>query len=222
MLIILTNNSPGGRPCIAVRGSCHLPEGSLHTHLLYLVDTGAAISLLPYSSHLYPSGPKIVNASGEKIPSWHFVQKKMQFGSHSFTQNFLQAKVDQPVLGIAFLSKNSLTIDCNKGRVIFPSYISSFSFPVHSATSPSPTLSSTSPSPSLTSTPPPFTSFPPDIAQLLFRFPSVTTPASSRWPTPSHATRHHIHTTGPPISSRARRLTPEQLLLPSNRNKFSI
>ncbi len=28
----------------------------------------------------------------------------------------------------------------------------------------------------------------------------------------SEAPRHHIHTTGPPISSRARRLLPEQLL----------
>jgi hypothetical protein len=135
------------------------------------------------------------------------------FGSHYFTQNFLQAKVNQPILGIDFLSKNSLAIDCNKGRVVFPSFDSRFSFPVHSATPPAPSLSSPSPTPSLTSpTPPPVASFSPDIAQLLFCFPSVTTLISSRWPTPSHSTRHHIHTTGLPISSRAHRLSPEQLL----------
>jgi hypothetical protein len=124
--------SPSGAPLIYLKDR--------RTHTSYLVDTGAAISLLPYSSHLYPSGPKSVNASGEKIPSWHFVQKKLQFGSHSFTQNFLQAKVSQPISGIDFLSENSLTIDCNKGRVIFPSSIACYSFPVHSAISPSPTL----------------------------------------------------------------------------------
>jgi hypothetical protein len=97
--------------------------------------------------------------------------------------------------------------------VIFSSSNSCYSFPVHSATPPSPSLSYPSPTPSLPSpTPPPVASFPPDIAQLLFHFPSVPTPVSSRWPTPSHSTRHHIHTTGPAISSHAHHLSPEQLL----------
>jgi hypothetical protein len=95
-----------GRPriAVAVRGPSHLPQGPLH-HTSYLLDSGAAVSLLPYSSPLYPSGPAIVNTSGENIPSRNFVQKTLHFGSHCFSQKFLQAKVNKPISGIDFLSQ---------------------------------------------------------------------------------------------------------------------
>ncbi len=63
--------SPSGAPLIYLKDP--------RTHTSYLVDTGAAVSLLPYSSPLYP-------------PSCHFVQKKLHFGSHSLTQNFCKQK----------------------------------------------------------------------------------------------------------------------------------
>jgi hypothetical protein len=55
-----TSPSPSGLPLIYLKDR--------RTHTSYLVDTGAAVSLLPYSSPLYPSGPKIFNASGKKFP----------------------------------------------------------------------------------------------------------------------------------------------------------
>jgi hypothetical protein len=49
------------------------------------------------------------------------------------------------------------------------------------------------------------------ISSLLGRFPSVTSPPTSSWPKPKHQTKHFLHTTGPPLFSRSRRLSPEQL-----------
>jgi hypothetical protein len=43
------------------------------THTSYLVETGAAVSLL---YPLHPSGPAIINGGGH-IPSWSFLQKQL-------------------------------------------------------------------------------------------------------------------------------------------------
>ena len=62
-----------------------------------------------------------------------------------------------------------------------------------------------SPSPSLQSHEPAN-----EFAALLRDFPSVTQPCISERPV-QHNVTHHIRTTGPPVSARARRLAPEQL-----------
>jgi hypothetical protein len=61
----------------------------------------------------------LVNANGSTIPSWNFVKKQLKFGNHCFTHSFLQAKVAQPILGVDFLSRHSLAIDCNSSRVLY-------------------------------------------------------------------------------------------------------
>jgi hypothetical protein len=63
------------------------------TNTRYLVDTGAALSLIPFSSSSPASGPTIVNANGKLIPSWNFVSKNVHFNSMQFSHSFLQAKV---------------------------------------------------------------------------------------------------------------------------------
>jgi hypothetical protein len=50
----------------------HLTDNT--TRIRYLVDSGAALSLLPHRSMLPPSGPLIINANGGQIPSWQFWQ----------------------------------------------------------------------------------------------------------------------------------------------------
>ena len=47
---------------------------------------------------------------------------------------------------------------------------------------------------------------------LLAEFPSVTKPCASAQPV-RHTITHHIHTTGPPVHARARRLPPDQLTI---------
>ena len=53
------SSPPTGAPLIYLKDRC--------SHISYLVDTGAAISLVPYKSPLKASGPVIVNVSGQKI-----------------------------------------------------------------------------------------------------------------------------------------------------------
>jgi hypothetical protein len=49
------------------------------------------------------------------------------------------------------------------------------------------------------------------VLALLNRYPSVTCPSLTTWPTPRHHTTHAIHTSCQPIAARARRLSPEQM-----------
>jgi hypothetical protein len=180
----------------------HLTDDT--TRVRYLVDSSAALSLLPHRSLLPPSGPLIINANGGNIPSWQFVDRQLHFGSNRFTHSFLQANVSQPILGADFLQQTKAIIDFHLGRVCFP-------LP-HSPLSPPPSPSVPSVFPSIpTSSVALSPHLAPDIACLLKRFPTVTSPPSSLWPQPTHTTTHSIHTTGPPISARARRLSSAQL-----------
>ena len=109
---IYTSPSPSGADLIFLKDSV--------SHTNYLVDTGAAISLVPFNSSLAATGPAIVNANGSAIPSWNFVRKQLKFGKHSFVHSFLQAKVSQPILGLDFLSRHGISVDCKASRVLFP------------------------------------------------------------------------------------------------------
>jgi hypothetical protein len=64
-----------------------------HTHKSYLVDKGAALSLLLRMSQLPSSGPSIVNANGDAISSWQFVFKNLSSSKNLFIHNFLQTNV---------------------------------------------------------------------------------------------------------------------------------
>jgi hypothetical protein len=107
------------------------------SHSKYLVDTGAALSLLPFKSSQPSSGPKLCNANGKPISSWKFVEKTLQFGKHTFKHLFLQADVSQAIIGLDFLHANSITIDAKKSPSTFSrcfpsqSPFSHASFPSH-------------------------------------------------------------------------------------------
>jgi hypothetical protein len=98
------------------------------THITYLVDTGAALSLIPHRSPLPSSGPSIVNANGDAIPSWQFVSKNLRFGSNNFVHYFPQENISQPIIGMDFWSLHSLTIDVSRGEV--PSSYLSLPLPI--------------------------------------------------------------------------------------------
>jgi hypothetical protein len=184
----------------------HLTDDT--THVRYLVDSGAALSLLPHRSMLPPSGLLIINANGGNIPSWQFVDRHLHFGNNRFTHSFLQANVSQPILGADFLQQAKATIDFNLGRVCFP-------LPTPPLPPQPPSLPSVSPSlpaSSVALSP----QIAPDIAHLLKQFPSVISPPPSHWPQPAHNTTHAIHTTGPPLSARARHLSSAQLNVAKN------
>jgi hypothetical protein len=53
------------------------------TNDMYLVDSGATLSIVPCSQNSSPSGPLLKGADGQPIPSWGFIQKTV------FKANFL-------------------------------------------------------------------------------------------------------------------------------------
>jgi hypothetical protein len=80
----------------------HLTDDITRVH--YLVDSGAALSLLPHRSLLPPSGRPIINANGGNIPSWQFVDRPLHFGNNCFTHPFLQANVPSPFWALIFFN----------------------------------------------------------------------------------------------------------------------
>jgi len=170
----------------------------------FLVDTGAARSLLPHWSSSPPSGPPLVGAGGRAIASWDTVPTTVQFGAHSFTFNFLKAAVTRPILGNDFLACHKLIVDPSRGCVAFARCLT-----VIGGTSPSSSSASSSSSPasSIISS---LQEVDPVIRQLLAEFPSTLTADLSQH-VPLHGVEHVIETTGPPVFAKARRLDAEKL-----------
>ena len=92
-------------PSLCDRTSCQL----------YLVDTGADISVFPATekdNFRCSSSPPPRAANGSVIKTYGTVIKSLNFlGGSSFTQKFVVAKVSKPILGVDFLFANDLLID---------------------------------------------------------------------------------------------------------------
>jgi hypothetical protein len=125
----------GGKQCVLplghttpVGGDCHVPY-QIHTatamsfshgsdlmflrdsyKLNFLVDSGASLSIIPFSSSLMPFGPKLLGANGTSIPTWGFQTKTSIIGTNTFEHEFLLAKVAVPILGLDFFMKFQLSI----------------------------------------------------------------------------------------------------------------
>jgi hypothetical protein len=59
--------------------------------VLYLVDTGAVYSVIPFTSTAPPSGPAITAADGTAIPCWGWRAVTVTAGGQTFKWNFLLA-----------------------------------------------------------------------------------------------------------------------------------
>ena len=71
----------------------------------FLVDTGAACSILPHHSSQPPANLKLVAADGRKIFTWGKKVCKVNFNKTDYSYTFVLAAVSQPILGIDFLQK---------------------------------------------------------------------------------------------------------------------
>ena len=81
------------------------------TNQKFLVDTGAAYSVIPFSSKEPPHGPAICTADKSPIPCWGVAEKVISAGGQSFEWSFLKAKVAFPILGADFLQHFDLWVD---------------------------------------------------------------------------------------------------------------
>ena len=77
----------------------------------FLVDTGAALSLLPSQQSIPPGPRRLRQADGSNLPSWGRRIVPLQFGGHTFSWPFLLAAVDRPIIGADFIAKHSWVVD---------------------------------------------------------------------------------------------------------------
>jgi hypothetical protein len=84
----------------------------------FLVDTGAAFSILPHQSLKPAAGQGLVGPNGSVIRCWGESVVKLQLAGQHFTWNFLLADVSMAILGIDFLQTHNLMVDPSNCRLV--------------------------------------------------------------------------------------------------------
>ncbi len=162
----------------------------------FLVDTGAAVSVLPHTSRAPSSGTPLIGADGKSIPSWGTVKKTLTFGLRTFLCSFILAAVSKPILGMDFLATNKLLVDPSSRQVLDADSLCPLSEP---ASPPAHSRLAAA-----------LCHVAPAVRNLIASFPSIIGDGSGT-PSPKHGVKHSIETTGRPVFSKARRLDPDKL-----------
>jgi hypothetical protein len=178
----------------ALGGLVYLQDSK--TNQKFLVDTSAAISVLPHTSKEPSSGPPLLGADGKTIPSWGSVRKTLNFGIGTFLCTFILVSVSKPILGVDFLSANRLLVDPHFGQVLDANTLD----PISGSRS-SPHKSGLAAS---------LCHMTPAVRALLASFPAIVGDGSGT-PNPKHGVFPSIETTGRPVFAKARRLDLEKL-----------
>ena len=140
----------------------HRPLLYLHDQLSnrrFLVDSGAAISVMPYKWNSFPITSSLVSAGGHAIKSWGTRSIPLCFSGRRFLWSFLLADVTKPIIGAEL-------------HLLDPSSI--------------------------------------NFIDVLNEFPEVTSSTFAALK-PAHGVKHFVHTEGPPVFSKPRRLDPDKL-----------
>ena len=77
---------------------------------VFLADSGASLSIVPYNSQTHPFGPNLRSASGASISAWGFKTLQVKFGKTRFSHQFLLAELANPILWMDFFKKFDLLI----------------------------------------------------------------------------------------------------------------
>ena len=162
----------------------------------FLVDTGSALSIIPpgrFDSTRTNNQP-LIAANGTPIKSFGTRQIELYLGLQKYSWRFIIAEVTQPIIGGDFLRTHSLLVDLANERLIRADNLKI----IKGSRSPRESFHIAS----LTSTG--------EFSTLLRDRPGLTTPTFS-FTLPKHGVQHRIPTTGFPVHSQARRLSPEKL-----------
>ena len=156
----------------------------------FLVDTGSELSILPprLVKATRPNNQPLIAANGTPIKSFGTSQIVLQLGLQKYTWRFIVAEVTQPILG-----SHSLLVDLANERLIRTDNMKM----IKGSRSPHQSFHISS----LTSSN--------KFSSLLRNRPALTTPTFS-CSLPKHGVQHRIPTTGFPVHSQARRLSPEK------------
>jgi hypothetical protein len=88
------------------------------TNKRFLVDSGSTFSILPFSSPLPQSGPRLTAANGRRNGCWGHKRAEVTIEGHTYRWRFLKAAVRFPILGADFLGHHKLLVDVAGGRLI--------------------------------------------------------------------------------------------------------
>ena len=172
------------------------------TGLRFLVDTGAEVSVVPPSpsERLHRrDNLSLQAANNPEIATYGTRSLTLDLGlRRTFRWPFIIADARKLLLGADFLRNFGLLVDVRRHNI-------SDSLTQSSVNG----ITTNTPSPRITR----FITHPEnEYTSLLNEFPTVIKPCSHEVPV-KHKVTHHIKTTGPPVSSRPRRLAPERLAI---------
>ena len=171
--------------------------------LNFLVDTGAEVSIIPptRSDRLRKRESFTLSAiNGTAIAMYGQRSLTLNLGLRcTFRWIFIIADINKPLLGADFLHHFGLLVDMAHGKLVDThTHLS-----IHGIVT-----KGTPPSPSITTATPPHTQA---YSSILSEYPDLTRIHNYQDTPVKHNITHHISTTGPPLSSRVRRLSPEKL-----------
>jgi cleavage and polyadenylation specificity factor subunit 1 len=165
----------------------------------YLVDSGAEICVFPASDadkKFNNDGENLLAANGSAIRTYGSRNLALQFGNSRFTQDFVLADVQQPILGANFFARNHLLIDLAGARITrfedwshIPAAYSEQDEKERGLHEIRRNVYET----------------------LLAKFPELLVHTIRPKEEVKHKAEHHIDTSGPPLHARARRLDGEKL-----------
>ena len=165
----------------------------------FLVDTGAEVSVIPPSPNDRHHKTKLTlqAVNGSSIPTYGTQSLTLNIGlRRTFRWIFVIADIQNPILDADFLCHFALLVDVKHNRLL------DTTTQLHTHGTPTLTIS---PCPVLQLTTPASA-----FDAILKEFPAVTQPCTYDHPV-KHTVTHHITTTGPPVTARARRLPPGRL-----------
>ena len=173
------------------------------TSIQYLVDTGACVSIIPASSAQqqfpdFKTSLTLTAANGTSIPTYGTTTRTIiQLNGCAYVWKFTLAQTSVLLLGADFLAHHGLMVDLRHGRLVDPKAIVSVQLqrnPVHQPVNTS----------HVNSTP---------YQHVIDSFRDVFRPQikHQRGTEHKHGVYHHITTSGPPVFSRPRRLSPQKL-----------
>ena len=171
------------------------------TRNTFLVDTGAFRSIYPAApddrSYTSFSNVKLVAANGDEIKSYGSRSFTIKFSGKTFSWDFILADVQTPLLGADFLGHYGLLVDVAHRQLLD---VDTFQrTPLQSRRDAS-TINCCKVTPS-------------NYTHLQDEFPDVFKPElrHQAGAKNKHGIVHNIRTTGPPVFSKFRRLSPEKL-----------
>ena len=177
------------------------------TGTAFVLDTGAAISLLPRSfstSSRLSSSPSMVAEMADKseMPLYGSCFYKFKLSAVAYVHRFYVGDVSAPILGTDFLRTYKLAVHPDEPFLRPSGGVA----PLLSNKHCPPSTSFTVPTPKAAGSRPKVNR----ISVIMREFADVFSADFSRT-TPTHGVEHEIHTTGGPFACRPRRLAPDKL-----------